>query len=474
MMMESNDILYDVIILGGGTGGYIAAIRASQLGLKSIVIEAEQLGGTCLHRGCIASKAYLRTAEMYHMVKQSPQYGIHVAEPVLQWPEVMKRKVDLIQTLHRGVQGLMKKNKIEVIYGRGKLVSKETQAVGSCFVVTVGERSIRGGSVILATGSRPRTLGVPIDAEKIMTSDQALERSSLPKSIIIIGGGTIGIEWASLYRDCGVEVTVIESTQRILMTEDEDISNEATRIFSKRGIQFYIGATVSLNDIHSNTSGVQVPVYQRGGETTTMLEAEAIFLSVGREPNVENIYANTFQIAFNGSYLKVDEFQETNIPGVYAIGDVCGGGLAHVAALQGVIAVEKISGLSTKVYDPLLIPKCTYSRPEIASVGYTEEGARQAGHEVKVGKIPFRSIGKALVYGEYNGFVKIVTDAGHGQILGVHLIGPHATDLISESGIIMANGMNLSQWLKAVYPHPTLSEAFHEALLAVEQRALHY
>jgi dihydrolipoamide dehydrogenase len=281
------------------------------------------------------------------------------------------------------------------------------------------------------------------------------------------------MEWASLYNDCGVEVTVVESQQRILLNEDEEVAKEAHRIFSKRGIRFHSETTVSLKEIQTTANGVNVPAIQKDG-TNVRLEAEAILLSVGRHPNVEGIHAPLFELAKKGSYITVNELQQTNIAGIYAIGDVCGGGLAHVAALQGTIAIEHLAGLSSgKSFHALHVPKCTYTRPEIASIGYTEAGAKQAGYEVKIGKFPFRAIGKALVYGEIDGFAKIITDSTDGKILGAHLIGPHATDLIAESGVVLANELLLSQWLKSIHPHPSLSEVVHEALLAVDQRAIH-
>lgn len=284
-MINANTI-YDVIILGGGTGGYVAAIRAAQLGLKVVMIEEDKVGGTCLHRGCIPSKAYLRTAEMLQMIKQSSQFGIEIAEPQLSWAKVMERKNTLVQSLHQGVKGLIKKNKIELIYGQGFLSSIDLVAKENYFTVCVHECSIYGKQVILATGSRPAQLGLQLDSEHIMTSDQALARVVLPKSVIIIGGGTIGMEWASLYNDCGVDVTVVETQHRILMTEDEEIAKEAFRLFLKRGIQFHLGATVIINDIHKMKNGVNVPILQKDGTKIDLLEAEALLLSVGRLPNI--------------------------------------------------------------------------------------------------------------------------------------------------------------------------------------------
>lgn len=476
MVSEQTDS-FDVIVLGGGTGGYVAAIRAAQLGLRAAVIEADKVGGTCLHRGCIPSKALLRTAEVYHTAKQAPIFGVEVAGTALNWPKALERKRQLVQTLFLGVQALLRKNGVTVLQGRGSIVKMDPDAHRGrrTFTLEAGDRKVQGAHVIVATGSRPVTLGLPV-GERIMTSDQALERPSLPQSVIIIGAGAIGMEWASLYSDCGAAVTVVEKQPRILPAEDEDIAKEAMRLFAKRGVRFHCGAAIEPREIEETSGGVRVPIRQADG-TTAVLEAEMLLLSVGRSANVEGVIdgsrSGTGLLDTERGFVRVTSRQETNLAGIFAIGDVCGGGLAHAAAMQGNIAAEAIAGLDSKPYRPLKVPKCTYTRPEIASVGYTESGAAEAGFRVRIGKFPFRAIGKALVFGEFDGFAKVVAEEATGEVLGVHLIGPHATDLVSEGGVVLANGLRTGDWLKAVHPHPVLSEAFHEALLMTENRAIH-
>jgi dihydrolipoamide dehydrogenase len=459
--------VYDLAILGGGTGGYVAAIRAAQLGLDVVLIEKNKVGGTCLHQGCIPSKALLRTAEIYDQTLKSAQFGVETSSPTINWLKALERKNVLVQTLFTGVQGLLKKNKVQLIEGKGKIIQDQGR-----LSVMVNDRQIQATHVIVATGSRPITRGLEIDERQIMTSDQALERTSLPRSIIIVGGGAIGMEWASLYRDCGVEVTLIEALPRILATEDEEISQEAYRQFVKRGVRILLDTRVDFNGVERRDHSVQVPVINAEGQTI-QLSAESMLLSIGRQPNVEDIGLEAFNLIRNHSFLKVNGLQQTSYAGVYAIGDVCGGSFAHVAAEQGVIAVEHIAGLSPRSYNAHFIPRCIYSHPEISSIGYSEQAAKEAGLEIKIGKFPFRGISKSLIYGEYEGFAKIITDLKSGKVIGAHVMGPHATDLISEPSVLLANGMNLSQWLQSIHPHPTLSEVFHEAGLAVMGKAIH-
>lgn len=463
---------YDIAIIGGGPGGYVAAIRAAQLGLSVALIEREKVGGTCLHKGCIPSKAFLRSAELFHRIKHADMFGIEVAFPGLNWKNVLGRKNMLVQVLYQGVLGLIKKKRIDLLVGTGQLLAENFNSTDSYKIAVNSVSEIRAKHVILATGSRPVTGGLHIDNKQVMTSDQAVDRETLPSSVLIIGGGTIGIEWASIYRDCGSKVTVIESTPCILLHEDREISKEMEQILSKGGVRILKGSKADLQAMSKQTNSVSLPVVLEDG-SREILEAEALLLAIGRSPNSDNICENSKLLEKDHGFIRVNPWQETSIRGIYAVGDVCGGGLAHVAARQGTIAVENIAGLSPRPYNARFVAKCTYGRPEIASIGYTEEEALKAGKRVKIGKFPFRANGKALVDGDYEGFSKIITDEVTGTILGVHLIGPHATELIAEAGVTLTHQIPISEWMGSVHSHPTLSEAIFESLLAVEQRTIH-
>lgn len=460
---------YDLAIVGGGMGGYVAAVRAAQLGMSVTLVERDRVGGTCLHRGCIPSKSYLRTAELVREVGKASEFGVRTSEPVLDWEQARNRKNKLVQTLFAGVQGLIRKNGVELIHGSGTVGQD-----GGELIVRADGRTIPARHVLVATGSRPETLGLAADNRCIMTSDQAIERSGLPASVIIAGGGTIGMEWASLYRDCGVDVTVVEASSAVLPAEDEEIGKELRRLFERRGVRFLTNARVDAAAVARDGSGVRVPIAQEGAGQPIVLRAEALLVAVGRRPCVEGLGLEALGLDPAGKFLPVDGFQRTPIPRVYAAGDVCGGGLAHAAALQGVIAAEHMAGLAPRPFDPDAIPKCTYTFPEAAGVGLTEAAARLRGIDVRTGRFPFRAVGKALVAGDFEGFAKIVADAGSGKIVGVHIVGPHATELIAEGGLALAGGLGLSQWGLSVRPHPSLSEVLHEAALAAEGRAIHF
>ncbi|MFP7230686.1 dihydrolipoyl dehydrogenase [Bacillus subtilis] len=470
---------YDVVILGGGTGGYVAAIRAAQLGLKTAVVEKERLGGTCLHKGCIPSKALLRSAEVYRTAREADQFGVETEGVSLNFEKVQKRKQAVVDKLAAGVNHLMKKGKIDVYNGYGRILGP------SIFSPLPGTISVERGNgeendmlipkqVIIATGSRPRMLpGLEADGKSVLTSDEALQMEELPKSIIIVGGGVIGIEWASMLHDFGVKVTVIEYAERILPTEDQDISKEMESLLKKKGIQFVTGAKV-LPDTMTKTSDEVSIQAEKDGETATY-SAEKMLVSIGRQANIEGIGLENTDIVTEKGVISVNENCQTKESHIYAIGDVIGGlQLAHVASHEGIIAVEHIAGLNPHPLEPTLVPKCIYSSPEVASVGLTEEEAKAKGHNVKIGKFPFMAIGKALVYGESDGFVKIVADRDTDDILGVHMIGPHVTDMISEAGL--AKVLDATPWEvgQTIHPHPTLSEAIGEAALAADGKAIHF
>ncbi|OLS40128.1 dihydrolipoyl dehydrogenase [Bacillus sp. MRMR6] len=468
---------YDLVILGGGTGGYVAAIRAAQLGLKTAIVEKGKLGGTCLHKGCIPSKALLRSAEVYSTTKHSEEFGIVTGEVSLDFGKVQERKSKIIAQLHKGVQHLMSQGKIDVFEGLGRILGP------SIFSPTAGTISVEMNNgeenemllpknVIVATGSRPRTLsGLAIDGELVITSDEALELETLPNSIIIVGGGVIGIEWASMLSDFGVEVTVIEYADRIIPTEDKEVSKEMQRLMKKKGIKIVTNAKV-LPESLIRDNGVTISAEVKAG--VKEFKAEQLLVSVGRQANVEGIGLENTDIQVEKGYISTNEYYQTKESHIYAIGDVIGGlQLAHVASHEGIIAVEHIAGNVPSSLKYELVSRCIYSNPEVSSVGITEEQAKEKGHKVKVGKFSFRAIGKALVYGESDGFVKIVADKETNDILGVHMIGPHVTDMISEAGLAMV--LDATPWEigHTIHPHPTLSEAIGEAALAVDGKAIH-
>ncbi|MDP1508783.1 dihydrolipoyl dehydrogenase [Paenibacillus sp. CMAA1739] len=466
----------DVAILGGGTGGYVAAIRAAQLGKEVVIIEKDKLGGTCLHRGCIPSKALLRSAEVYATIKESAQYGIETSGAQLVFPKVQERKEAIVEQLHQGVQFLMRKNKITVLSGKGRVIGPSIFSPKSGAVAVELEdgemETVVPAHLIIATGSRPRVLpGLEPDGEFILSSDEALTMEKLPASLIIVGGGVIGVEWASMLNDFGVEVTVIEAANRLIPTEDEDVSREMQRLLVKRGVKVLTGAQVLAETYGKDEEGVQIDV-QKGDETET-LSASKLLISVGRQANVENIGLENTDIRVERGFISVNEHLQTNESHIYAIGDCIGGlQLAHAASHEGLQAVHHLAGEEIHSVPNYMIPRCIYTRPEAASVGLTEQEARERGHQVKTGKFPFQAIGKSLVYGSRDGFVKVVADQKTNDILGVHMIGTHVTDLISEAAL--AQLLDATPWEvgQLIHPHPTLSEILGEAMLAVDGQAI--
>jgi dihydrolipoamide dehydrogenase len=468
---------YDLVILGGGTGGYVAAIRASQLGLKVAVVEKGKLGGTCLHAGCIPSKALLRSAEVYATAKKSEEFGVLTGDVSLDFSKVQARKEKITDQLFKGVQHLMKQGKISVYEGMGRILGPSifSPMPGTISVeMNNGEENemLIPKNVIVATGSRPRTLpGLEADGDYVMTSDEALSMKELPSSIIIVGGGVIGIEWASMLVDFGLDVTVLEYADRILPTEDKEVSKELQRLMKKKGVKIVTGAKV-LPETLEKGEGVTIKAEHKGEQKT--FTAEKLLVSVGRQANVEGIGIENTEIQLDRGNIVTNEFYQTKESHIYAIGDVIGGlQLAHVASHEGIVAVEHIANENPSPIDYTLVSKCVYSNPEVASVGYTEDEAKEKGFNVKTGKFSFRAIGKALVYGEADGFVKLVVDEDTDDLLGVHMIGPHVTDMISEAGL--ARVLDATPWevSHTIHPHPTLSEAIGEAALAVYGKAIH-
>lgn len=469
----------DVAVLGGGPGGYTAAIRAAQLGKKAVIIEMDRIGGVCLHKGCIPSKSLLRSAEVFHTVKEAAQYGIAAAgEPEIRFDQVTERKHAAVEQLHRGLQYLMKKHGIEVIRGRGRIIGPSifSPRSGSVAVETAdGEvETVVPTNLIIATGSRPRPLsGLPFDGVRVLSSDDMLELTELPQNLIIVGGGVIGIEWASMMNDFGVNVTLVEAASRLLAGEDADVSAEMDRLLRKRGVRVLTSAKLLPDTFTADKHGMSVKV--ETGEGTVALSAERMLVAVGREANIDGIGLEATDVAVKDGVIAVNAFGQTAEPHIYAVGDVIGGlQLAHAASREGVIAAEHIAGLQPEPLEAHRVPRCIYSRPEVASIGLTESQAASRGHDVKTGKIPFQAVGKAVVLGETDGFVKVIADRKSGDILGVHMIGPHVTELLAEAGL--ADLLNASPWevSQFLHPHPSLSEALGEAMLALEGQSLSF
>ncbi len=466
---------YDIVVLGGGIGGYSAAIRASQLGKKVAIVEKDKLGGTCLHRGCIPSKALLRSAEVYASLKNSEAYGICATEVSLQLTQVMERKERIIEQLYQGVQFLMKQNKIDMFYGQGRIIGPSIFSP-KCGTISVeyadGEIDLlKNEQVVIATGSRPRTIpGLEIDGAYIYSSEELLNLDQLPKTLLIIGGGVIGVEWASMMSDFGVEVTLVEAEPLLVRLEDQEIAQELERILKKRNVRIITSATVNPTSLQIENQQVVLDVLQN--EEILTLRVDKVLVSVGRIANIEGIGIENTDIQIDNGSIRVNEYLQTSESHLYAIGDVIGGvQLAHAAAYEGRLAVEHMCKLDATAYQAHCIPRCMYSRPEVASVGWTEQQAKQNGKEIHISKFPYKAIGKAWVYGDTDGFVKVISDANTKDILGVHMIGPHVTESIAEAALAMQ--LNATSWeiSHTVHPHPTLSEILQEAMLGIDHLA---
>ncbi|GGH69228.1 dihydrolipoyl dehydrogenase [Compostibacillus humi] len=469
---------YDLVVLGGGTGGYVAAIRASQLGMKVAIVEKEKLGGTCLHRGCIPSKALLRSAEVYRLMKNSQQYGVEIENFRLDFAQVQKRKENIVNTLHQGVKSLMKKWKIDLYHGFGRILGPSIFSPLSGTISVEYEDGRENTMlvpkyVLIATGSRPSALpGLVPDGVNIVTSDHSLEWDNLPSSVLIIGGGVIGVEWASLLADFGVEVTVLEYAEQILPNMDDAVAKELTNQLKKKGIEIVTGAKV-LPDASSSSGRMEITAELKDGERK-MFQAEKILLAVGRSPNTENIGLENTDIELENGYIRTSEFYQTKESHIYAIGDCIGGlQLAHAASHEGIIAVEHMNNLTPESLSYENIPSCIYTDPEVASIGLSEKEAKERGMEVKVGKFPFQAIGKAHVHGDTEGFVKIIANKINDDIVGIHMVGPNVTELISEASL--AKLLDATPWeiSKTVHAHPTLAEIIGEAAMSVDGNQIH-
>lgn len=459
---------YDVLVIGGGPGGYVAAIRASQLGLKTAVVERESLGGICLNWGCIPTKALLKSANVFEYIQHAADYGITVNEATSNFEAIIKRSRGVADGMSKGIGFLMKKNKIDVVMGNalvkaGKKV-EVTAADGS-------KSEISAQHIIIATGGRARALpNIPIDGKKIIEYRKAMSLEKQPKSMLVIGSGAIGVEFAYFYSTLGTKVTIVEFMPNIVPVEDEDVSKALEKIYKKNGIDIHTNSSVETVD----TSGAlcKARVKTPTGEIT--IEAEIVLSAAGMVANIENLGLETTGIATDKGKIVTNEFYQTNIPGYYAIGDVVKGpALAHVASAEGIICVEKIAGHHPEPLDYGNIPGCTYCSPEIASVGMTEKAAKEAGYELKVGKFPFSASGKASAAGAKDGFVKVIFDAKYGEFLGAHMIGANVTEMIAE--IVVARKLETTghEIIKAVHPHPTMSEAIMEAAAAAYGEVIH-
>ena len=449
---------YDLVVLGSGPGGYPAAIRASQLGKKVAIIEKESLGGICLNWGCIPTKALLKSAQVYEYAKHAESYGINISNPTHNFGGVVKRSRSVADKMSKGVQFLMKKNKIDVIMGYGKLVANGK------IEVTAADNSkqvVEAKNIVIATGGRSRQLpSMPIDGKKIIGYREAMVLPDQPKSMIICGSGAIGSEFAYFYNSMGTKVTIVEFMPRIVPVEDEDISKELEKQFKKQGIAIMTSSEVTKVD----TSGPGVKATVKTAQGETVLEADILLSAVGVVANIENIGLEQLGIKTDKGKIIVDANQQTNIAGIYAIGDCTPGqALAHVASKEGINAAEHLSGHKPEALDYNNIPGCTYCSPEIASVGYTEKAAKDAGYDIKVGKFPFMASGKASAAGATEGFVKVIFDAKYGEFLGCHMIGMNVTEMIAEAVVARKLETTAHEILNAVHPHPTMSEGLKEA-----------
>ena len=459
---------YDLIVIGSGPGGYVAAIRASQLGLKTAVVEKENLGGICLNWGCIPTKALLKSAQVFEYLKHAEDYGISAGTPKADFKAVVKRSRDVADGMSKGVQFLMKKNKIDVISGHGKILP------GKKVVVTDAEGKTtvyESKNILLALGARSRQLpNLPQDGKKIIGYREAMTLPTQPASLVVVGSGAIGVEFAYFYATMGTKVTIVEYLPNIVPLEDEEVSKQMERSFKKIGVQVMTNSSVESVDTKGKLSKVTI----KTAKGIEVIEAEVVLSAVGIQANLENAGLEEVGIITDKGKIVTNPFYQTNIPGYYAIGDCVGGqALAHVASAEGIICVEKIAGHSPEPLDYGNIPGCTYAQPEIASVGLTEKAAKEKGYELKIGKFPFTASGKAKASGTPDGFVKLIFDAKYGELLGAHLIGANVTEMIAELVAVRKLETTGHELIKTVHPHPTLSDAVMEAAAAAYGEVIH-
>ena len=467
------DTIYDVAIIGSGPAGYTAAIRAGQYGLKTALIEKDGfLGGTCLHVGCIPTKALLFNAELWDHLKEAKEFGIEgVDARKLNWAAIQDRKNKIVAKHTKGLEFLMKKNKVETIKGYGKLTGPAQNGIHTVEVSNDGKSSnLKARNVILATGSEARLIPGMEVSDRVLTNIEILSLKEIPKSLVIVGAGAVGVEFASIYRSFDCEVTIVEMLPRLVPVEDEEVSKELARVYRKRGINFHTSAKV--DKVEKTKTGVSVTITVDGKQQK--IEAEKILIAIGRKPRTQNIGLERTKIKPEREFIKADSWMQTAEPGVYAIGDIVLGTpqLAHVGAMEGLVAVAKIAGKPAKPINRERIPGATYCHPEIGSVGLTETQAREAGYNVKIGKFPFTANSRASIIGQHEGFIKIVSDADYGEILGVHIIGPQATELIAEAVAAMELEATVEDLMWTIHAHPTLAEAMLDASNSVYGMAI--
>ena len=459
---------FDVIVIGSGPGGYVTAIRASQLGLKTAIVEKESLGGVCLNWGCIPTKALLKSAQVFEYIQHAEDFGINVKEADADFDSVIKRSRDVADGMSKGIDFLMKKNKIEVIMGTAKLKAGKKIDV----IDTDGKNTeYSATNIIIATGARSRELpNIPQDGKKIIGYRKAMTLDKKPSKMVVVGSGAIGVEFAYFYNAMGVDVTIVEYMPNIVPAEDEDISKQLARSFKKSGIKLMNNSSVESVD----TSGKTCVVSVKTNKGVEKIECDVVLSAVGIIANIENIGLEDVGIVTDKGKILVNDFYQTNMPGYYAIGDVLPTqALAHVASAEGIICVEKIAGHNPEPLNYNNIPGCTYCSPEISSVGYTEKAAKDAGYDIKVGKFPFSASGKATASGHKEGFVKVIFDAKYGEWLGCHMIGYNVTEMIAEAVVARKLETTGQEILKAVHPHPTMSEAVMEAVAAAYDEVIH-
>jgi dihydrolipoamide dehydrogenase len=470
------ETIYDIIIIGGGPGGYTAAIRAGQYGLKVALIEREKkLGGTCLHVGCIPTKSLLFDAEIYDHLKHASEHGIEgVGKVTINWKTILDRKNGIITKHVKGLDFLMRKNKVTTIEGYGRLTGPAKEGIHSVSVETSnGERKVvKGKNVVIATGSDARMLpGVESDSKSILTNIEILALPQIPKSMVVIGAGAVGVEFGSIFKSFGSEITIVEYLPRMVPNEDEDVSKELTRVFRKRGIETHTGAKV--DKVEKSKDGVKVTFTSSDGKQVVK-EAETVLVAVGRAPRTANLGLETTQVQVERGFIRTDEWMQTEEPGIFAIGDVVAGmpQLAHVASMAGMVVAARVAGKPARAVRRDRIPACTYCEPQIGSVGLTEAQAKEKGYEVKVGKFPFSANSKASIVGSHEGFVKVVADAKYGEVLGVHIIGPQATEMIAESVVALELEATIEELMFTIHAHPTLAEAMLDGFGSVENMAI--
>ncbi len=470
------ETIYDMVIIGGGPGGYTTAIRAGQYGLKVALIEREKkLGGTCLHWGCIPTKSLLFDAELYDHLQHAEEHGMEgVGKVTINWKTILDRKNGIITKHVKGLDFLMRKNKVTTIEGYGRLTGPANNGIHSIAVEAAGgeKKTVQAKNVVIATGSDARMLpGVEADATSILTNMEILVLPQIPKSMVVIGAGAVGVEFGSIFKSFGSEITIVEYLPRLVPNEDEDVSKELARVFRKRGIDTHTGAKV--DKVEKTKDGVKVTFTTADGKQVVK-EAEKVLVAVGRAPRTADIGLEATKVEVERGFIRTDEWMQTREPGIFAIGDVVAGlpQLAHVAAMAGMVVAAKVAGKRANPVRRDRIPACTYCEPQIGSVGLTEAQAKAKGYEVKVGKFPFSANSKASIVGSHEGFVKVVADAKYGEVLGVHIIGPQATELVAEAVVAMQLEATIEELMFTIHAHPTLAEAMLDGFGSVENMAI--